>query len=304
MKNFSFFRFLKNYFKEAPAIDPQTNVARHNRQIVHKRDQYRCLVCQSNWAIIDVISNRINSHPRLTNPYYGTLDTDDIRDIRSLALETDILLLLLDDNFHEIEALLELPELGTKMVVIMTNSHKSREKIKSRVDYFMPNKFIETDDDFQSLMAPVFDELDNDYPKRQPTPMKSVYSCFIWQLEPALSYILRWVEGSERLCCTYGCHYLTYSDQERTAVQEADILILSSGGDSADSLIYFLDHYDVSSKVVIVSTVFSADHVLDRTPRRIDYVLEKYKIIDLKSFNRFFVPIIKDLDGGTNRTLD
>ncbi|MFC3198200.1 hypothetical protein ACFOET_11315 [Parapedobacter deserti] len=230
--------------------------------------------------------------------------THDIDYISAFACEADILLLSLDDNFHVVEALLELPEVGTKMIVMMTNSHKSRKKIKNRVDYFMPNEFIETDDDFQSLMAPVIDELDNDYPKRQPTPMKSVYSCFIWQLEPGLSCIKRWIEGSERLCCTYSCYSLTYSDQERAAAQEADILILSSGGDSADSLIYFLDHYDVSSKVVIISTVFSADSVLDRTPRRIDYVLEKYEIFDLKDFNRFFVPIIKDLDGGTNRMLD
>src|SRR3546814_128279 len=126
MKNFPLFSFLKTYVKEAPAIDPQTNVqtnvAQHHRQTVQKRNKYRCLVCQSNWATIDVISNRINSHPRLTNPNYGMLVTADIDDIRCFALEADILLLSLDDNPHAIEALLELPELGTKMIVIMTNN--------------------------------------------------------------------------------------------------------------------------------------------------------------------------------------
>lgn len=208
-------------------------------------------------------------------------------------------MLSLDDHCH-VDALLDLPELRNKLVVIISNRHESRKKIKNRVDYWMPNEFIETDGDFQSLMAPVIDELDNDYPPRQPTPMKSVYSCFIWQIGSGLPQIPNWIEKSERLCVTYGCHYLTYSDQERDAVQEADILILSSGGDSPDSLIYLLDHYDIRSKVVIVSTVFSADFVLDRTPRRIDYVLERNKIFDLKNFNRFFVPIINDLDGGTN----
>lgn len=299
MKNLPLFSFLKSYFTEEPAIDPQINVPRHHRQIVHKRDQYRCLVCQSNRDIIDVIAKRIDSHPRLTNPTYGALVTSDIDYIRSYAYHTDILLLSLDDNFRATEALLELPELRTKMVVIMSNNHKYQKKIKNRVDYFMPHEFIEADDDFQTLMAPVIDELDNDYPTRQPTPRKSLYRCFIWQARPGLPLITRWVEASERLCCTYSCHHLTYSDEERTAVQEADILILSSGGDSAGSLIYFLDHYDIRSKVVIVSTVFSADRVLNRTPRRIDYVLERNRCFNLENFNRFFAPILKDLDGGT-----
>jgi|GEM_PF-2564029 hypothetical protein len=300
MFKFSFFRFLRNKFTEEQTIDPQTNVVQHHRQPVHKRNKYRCFVCQSNQANIDVIAERIDSHPRLTNPTYGMLLTANIDDISCLAGDADILLLSLDDQCHATDALLDLPELRTKMVVVISDRHELRKKIKNRVDYWMPNEFIETDGDFQSLMAPVIDELDNDYPPRQPTPIKSVYSCFIWQIERGLPQIIHWIEKSERLCVTYSCHYLTYSDQERDAVQEADILILSSGGDRPDSLIYLLDHYDIRSKVVIVSTVFSADRVLNRTPRRIDYVLERNKIFDLKNFNRFLVPIINDLDGGTN----
>jgi len=300
MKNFPLFRFLRNKFTEEQTIDPQTTVAQHHRQPVHKRNKYRCFVCQSNRAHIRVIAERIDAHPRLTKPTYGMLITDDIDCIASLAGDADILLLSLEEHCDATDALLDLPALRTKMVVIISNCHESRQRIKNRVDYWMPNKFIETDGDFQSLMAPVIDELDNDYPPRQPTPMKSVYRCFIWQIGHGLPQITHWIEKTERLYATYSCGHLTYSDQERAAVQEADILILSSGGDSPGSLIYFLDYYDVRSKAIIISTVFSADRVLDRTPRRIDYVLEKMKVFDLKNFKRFFVPIIKDLDGGTD----
>src|SRR5690606_18325727 len=212
-------------------------------------------------------------------PNYGSLLTADINHISCLAYDADILLLSLDDHYHTIDAMLDLPELRTKMVVVISNRHESRNKIKNRVDYWMPNEFIETDSNFQSLMVPVIDELDHDYPPRQPTSRKSVYRCFIWQIGTDLKDIADSMEKTGRLCVTYDCHSLTYSDQERDAVQEADILILSSGGDSPDSLIYFLNHYDIRSKVVIVSTVFSADLVLDRTPCRFVYVLEKFMVL-------------------------
>lgn len=301
MNNFSVFRFLRRIFTEERTIDPQTNVKQHHRQPVHKREKYRCFVCQSSYARIDVIAKRIKSHPRLTNPNYGMLLTADIDHIVNLAHDADILLLSLDDHRHVINDLLSLAKLGAKMVVIISSRHQVRKKIKNRVDYWMPNELVETDDNFQSLMAPVIDELDNDYLPRLPTPMKPVYSCFIWQIGYGLEEITEWIGKTERLRVTYGSYQLTYSDEERDAVQDADILILSSGGDFAyGSLICFLEDYDIRSKVVIISTVYRADFVLNRTPFRIDYVLEKMKIVNLKKFEQFIAPVIEDLDGGTN----
>ena len=109
--------------------------------------------------------------------------------------------------------------------------------------------------------------------------------------------MIRSMVESGRIQPAYICFDITYTDDESTAVQEADILMLSSGGDSPDSLIHFLDHYDVRSKVVVVSTVFSANRVLKRTPRRIDYVFEKFKKYKSEDIDRFFADIIKDLDG-------
>lgn len=298
MSDFPFFRFLRAIFKEEQPIDPKTNVAQYPRKPVHKRKKYRCFVCQTNEAQIRVIADRIETHPRLKNPTYGRLLTDDIDSIVAVAHDAHIILLSLDDHPHAIDALLDEAILGDKMVVVISNRHKAQKEIENRVDYWLPSKCIETDDSFQSLMAPVIDELDNDYPPRQATPIKPVYSCFIWQLGLEMQPLLDYIGKNERLCVTYSSYELMYSDQERSAVQEADILILSSGGDSPHSLIYFLDHYDIRRKVVIISTVFYADLVLDRTPFRIDYVLEKLKVTKPREFERFFAPIINDLDGG------
>lgn len=97
MFNFPLFRFLRSKVIEEQTIDPQTNVVHHHRQPVHKRNKYRCFVCQSSRANIDVIADRIDAHPRLTNPTYGTMLTADIDHIIALAYDADILLLSLDD---------------------------------------------------------------------------------------------------------------------------------------------------------------------------------------------------------------
>src|SRR5690606_32080182 len=151
MSNFPFFRFLRKKHTEEQTIDPQTTVVQHHRQPVQKRDKSRCFVGQPNRADIDAMAKRTVSHPRLTNPIYGTLLTADINDIVCFAVDADILLLSLDDHYPAIDAMLDLPELRTKMVVIISNRQESRKKIKNRVDYWMPNEFIETDGDFQSL---------------------------------------------------------------------------------------------------------------------------------------------------------
>lgn len=124
-----------------------------------------------------------------------------------------------------------------------------------------------------------------EFVKRIPLPKKDIYKVCVWQLYDRNELFMKLIEKSPRVVGVYK------STLEESAA-EAEILLLSSGGDHF-SVNNLLDVLDLSNKYVVIVSTFGEAILRNNIMYRVDQCTKKHFVYSQESFDKFIDTVIE-----------
>ncbi|SKB64802.1 hypothetical protein SAMN05660841_01679 [Sphingobacterium nematocida] len=121
--------------------------------------------------------------------------------------------------------------------------------------------------------------------ERIPLSQKEIYKVCIWQLYGGDKHFKALIEKSPKVVGVY-------KDTLEESAAEAEILLLTSGGDNF-SVNNLLEVLDMSNKYVVIVSTFKEETLKNRIMYRVDHCINTYKIYTQEAFDKFIDTIIE-----------